>query len=79
MPQKTFVDVAIAEIKAEMARQNMSQARLGERLGWGQWSVSKRLTGKVPLRLAELEQIAEALGVSITQLGAPLELVRRAS
>lgn len=71
MPKQTFVDVAIAEIKAEMARQDLSQTELGERLGWGQTTVSKRLTGTVPLRVTEIEQIAEALGVSLEQLGWP--------
>ena len=71
MPQQTFEDVVIAEIKAEMARQDMSQAELGRRLGWAQTTVSKRLSRTVPFRAAELEQVAEALGVSLAQLGWP--------
>ncbi len=79
MPQRTFEDVVIAEIKAEMARQDMSQRELASRLGWHQTSVSKRLTGKVALRAHEIEEIAQALKVSVRELGWPFQVPRRAS
>lgn len=77
MPQQTFEDVVIAEIKAEMARQDMTQAELARRLGWIQTSVSKRLTRKVQLRAQDIEKIAEALGVSLSDLGWPFQTPRR--
>ena len=79
MPQQSFEDVVIAEIKAEMARQNVTQAELAQRLGWIQTSVSKRLTRKVALRAHEIQKIAEALGVSVNDLGWPFQIPRRAS
>jgi transcriptional regulator with XRE-family HTH domain len=77
MPQQSFEDVVIAEIKAEMARQDVTQTELARRLGWIQTSVSKRLTGKVALRAQDIEQIADALGVSLNDFGWPFR--RKAS
>ena len=79
MPQMSFEDVVIAEIKAEMARQDMSQSELASRLGWHQTTVSKRLTRATPLRAREIEEISKALGVSINELGWPFQTARRAS
>jgi len=55
------------EIRAEMARQGISQEALGERIGWDQRRVSRRLTAEVPIDLEELERIAEALGVPVSK------------
>jgi transcriptional regulator with XRE-family HTH domain len=54
-----------AEIRAELARQQMTQRELARRIGIDQAIVSKRLTGG-PARswtLDELDSIAVALGV----------------
>lgn len=59
-----------AEVRAEMARQGVSQEVLGRRLGWSQRRVSRRVTtGKtaVPFDVAELAAVATALGVPVTQ------------
>jgi transcriptional regulator with XRE-family HTH domain len=56
------------EIRAEMARQGFSQARLGELLGVSQRSISSRLRGEVELSLGDVDQIAQILGVSFDQL-----------
>jgi transcriptional regulator with XRE-family HTH domain len=57
------------EVRAEMARQGISQEALAERLGegWIQKRVSRRLTGEVAIDLDELELIAAALGVPVAQ------------
>lgn len=57
------------EVRAEMARQRVSQAALAERLGadWTQRRVSRRVAGEVPIDLDELEQISSALGVPVAQ------------
>lgn len=55
------------EVRAEMARQGVTQESLGVRTGWGQKRVSRRLTGKVPLDVVELAAIAEVLGVPAAQ------------
>lgn len=56
------------EIRAEMARQRLTQRELAERLGSQQSWLSRRLTGGVALTLDDAELIAEALGVSLVQL-----------
>lgn len=71
MPRKTMAEVIAAEIRAEMARQGISQRELGERLGFTQAGVSRRLLGQKPLEVDDVERIAEALGVSMQQLGWP--------
>jgi transcriptional regulator with XRE-family HTH domain len=67
--QQTFSDVIRTEIRAEMARQRLSQQNLADKLGWGQTVVSKRLTGKVAITADEVKQIADALGVTPAVLG----------
>lgn len=56
------------EIRAEMARQRISQMALGAYLGRNQPYVSSRLTGKTPLTLHEVEEFAEALRVPVDRL-----------
>lgn len=55
------------EVSAEMARQGITQTALAEQLGWHQRSVSRRLTGDLPFDVADLEAIATALRVPVTQ------------
>lgn len=55
------------EVRAEMARKRMTQRELAEALGLPQPSISKRLLGKIPFDVAELEKAAEALGVPVSQ------------
>jgi transcriptional regulator with XRE-family HTH domain len=71
------------EIRAEMARQRISQTALAEYLGRNQTYVSYRLTGKTPLTLTEVEEFADALRVQVDRLllldEAPISRRRRAS
>jgi hypothetical protein len=64
MTQSLSASVA-AEIRAEMARQGVSQTKLSEVLGRSQAYVSRRLVEapEVPFHLADLECIAQHLGV----------------
>ncbi len=57
-----------AEIRAEMARQRITQVELANRLTRAQPWVSRRVSGHVPLALDELEQIAAVLDVPLAQL-----------
>jgi len=61
----------VRAVRAEMARQGISQETLGTRIGWDQRRVSRRLTGEVPLSVSELAQIAEALGIRTADLMVP--------
>ena len=60
-------DAVAAEVRAEVARQALTQQQLADRLGEGQWWVSRRLTGDVAWEIADLMRVAEALGVQVTQ------------
>ena len=56
-----------AELRAEVARQNITQQQLGDRMGVRQWWVSRRLTGDVPITVEDLVRFAAALGVPMSQ------------
>jgi transcriptional regulator with XRE-family HTH domain len=59
-------DTVSAEVRAEMARQRLSQQALAGRLGEKQWWVSKRLTRSIPFTIEDLERIAAALDKPVT-------------
>lgn len=69
--------VIAAEVRAEMARQRLTQQALADRLNLTQWWVSRRLLesdkkAPTPIGAAELVLIAEALGVPVGQFLAPV-------
>ena len=51
------------EIRAELARQQRSQASLARQLGWSRMYLSNRMSGAVAIDLGDLEAIAWGLGV----------------
>jgi transcriptional regulator with XRE-family HTH domain len=56
------------EIRVALVRRRMSARRLAEDIGLSQSAMSARLTGVTPIDLDELERIARALDVPITDL-----------
>lgn len=58
------------EIRAEMARQRLSQRELADRLEWTQGYLSRRLTGDVPLTLDDADRITRCLGISLIEVQA---------
>ena len=56
-------DAMIDALRTEISKQGLTQQQLGERLGEGQWWVSRRLTGQVRMSVPELVRFAVALGV----------------
>ncbi len=54
-----------AEVRAEVARQRLTHSKFGELLGLSQPQVTKRLNGVIALDTAELDRIAEVLGVPV--------------
>lgn len=64
----TLTARAVAEIRAELGRQDLTRQGLAERLGVERNWVHYRLSGETPLRIADVERIAAALGVPIGQL-----------
>lgn len=57
-----------AEVRAELGRQQITQHQLAARLGWAPALLSRRLTGRTPLRTDDIERIAQVLGVPLSQL-----------
>lgn len=51
-----------------MARQDMTQSELAERLGWNRMYLQRRLKRKVPLSLDDVEAIAAVLHIPIWKL-----------
>ena len=56
------LDIA-TEVKVWMARRRMTQAELGRAAGHDQTWISKRLSGKVPMTVEDLLDLAGALNV----------------
>lgn len=56
-----------AEVRAEMARQRMSQVKLAELLGVAQQTISRRIVGEVAFDITELVEIARLLDVPVAQ------------
>ena len=55
-------------VRAEMARTGLSQTALAERISLSQTALSRRLSGGMPFDVRELDEIANALDVSLTTL-----------
>jgi transcriptional regulator with XRE-family HTH domain len=64
--QLDLTDRVAAEIRAELARQNISHRQLGEALGIHQTQATRRLRGEIAFNTAELETVAEFLGVPVS-------------
>lgn len=57
-----------ANVRAEMARRGVTQAKLAAALGLSQPSVSARLRGVTPFDVDELHTVADFLGVPLSDL-----------
>jgi transcriptional regulator with XRE-family HTH domain len=55
-----------AEVRAELARQQITQAELAARLETDQAIISRKLTGRSIFTTRDLERWAAALGVPVT-------------
>lgn len=58
-------DRVAGEIRAFMARHNITQSSLAPLLGWSQQYLSRRLTGAVPFDVADLDQLSRAFDVPV--------------
>ena len=68
MPKRTATERVAANIRAELARQGISQTDLAASLRKSQPTVSRRLLGRVPFSVDELDIIADLLDVPMAQL-----------
>lgn len=68
MPKRTAAERVAANIRAELARKGISQAELAASLNKSQPTVSRRLLGRVPFSVDELDIIAAILDVPMAEL-----------
>ena len=59
-------EIVAAEVRAELARQQMSGVRAARALGWTQNYISMRLRGAIPFSIADLTAVAQLLEVPVT-------------
>lgn len=71
MENQNLNESVSAEIRAEMARQRLTQRQLALSLGWTQPQLSKRLLSKIAFSTDELERIARLLGIPVHELTSP--------
>jgi transcriptional regulator with XRE-family HTH domain len=57
-----------AEIRAELGRQNRSQASFAVALGWGRGYFYRRMASEIAFTVDELDKIAGELGVPLADL-----------
>jgi len=57
-----------ANVRAEMARRQVRQVTLAQRLGLSQAAISRRINGETEFSVAELLAVADLLGVSASAL-----------
>ena len=68
MPTATTAQRIAATVRAELARRQISGAKLAEQLGWSQPYVQRRLSGRVAFDVDELGRIADVLSIDLADL-----------
>lgn len=63
----TNQDIA-ANVRAEAARRQVTQAQLADRLGLKQPGMSRRMLGRVPFSASELATVADVLEIPVANL-----------
>ena len=63
-----LADRIAAEIRAEMARQQIRGVQLAERMGENEAWVSRKIRGLSPMTVNEVDRFAQALGLTFRQL-----------
>lgn len=66
--QKTTERTAVAGLRAELSRQDVSGRELARRINVTPVYVSRRISGAVDPSSTDLERFAEALGVTVGRL-----------
>lgn len=64
----TLSEKISSELRAELARQRLSQAEVALAMGRSQAYLSRRLSGDIPFDVDDLAQLAEILGVPVAAL-----------
>lgn len=63
----SLTDTVAAEVRAELARRNISRTDAAAHLGMSRTLLWQRLRGESPFTVAELEALAELLDVPVSQ------------
>lgn len=70
---------AVANLRAEIGRRSLSGREFGRRMGWSKNTTVRKLNGQSALTVADLEQAAAVLDVSVLAFVQPVsEPVREA-
>ena len=64
----TLRELVAGELRATLARKRVSAAEAARRLGWSQTYMARRVDGRAPLDVDDLERIAEVLEVTVADL-----------
>lgn len=60
--------LASSNIRAELARRNLSASQAAEVIGVSKQVFSNRMTGKKPFNIEELEKLANYMGIQVFDL-----------
>ena len=66
--QGKFHERVAEEVRVLLVRRQIRAAELARTLGWTENYISRRLTGKIPFDVNDLDSLAQALGVPLTSL-----------
>lgn len=72
----TAREAAGRAIRGSMAEQRVTQTQLAERTGISRSSLVKKLAGQISLTSDDLDLIADALGLTMTDIVAAAERIR---
>jgi transcriptional regulator with XRE-family HTH domain len=64
-PGTPYTNAVAAEVRACLARRNMTANQAAKELGWTQPYISRRLSGQVVFNVRDLNALADLLGVSV--------------
>lgn len=64
---KPLTETVAAEVRAELARQNISRTDAAAKLGMSRTLLWSRLRGETPFKVSELECLAELVGVPVSR------------
>jgi transcriptional regulator with XRE-family HTH domain len=58
----------VAELRAEMGRQELTNSAMAEKIGVSDMWVGRRIRGVIPMTIADLTLFADALDVPVSRL-----------
>lgn len=68
MPHTPTTQRIAANVRAEMARRQITQSAMSKETGLSQTAISRRLVGSIPFTVNELDRIADILTVPVSHL-----------